>query len=89
MNPPPAEIASAGKRLNPILARQMQKRAKELEEEIARCEAEIADGESQLAQFKSQEESARLGRLVKDRRASLEELWKEWEQVSQGIESGR
>ncbi len=88
-NQPPAEAAPAGKRLNPILARQMQKRAKELEEEIARCEAEIADGESQLAQFKSQEESARLGRLVKDRRASLEELWKEWEQVSQGIESGR
>jgi len=88
-NQPPAEVAPAGKRLNPILARQMQKRAKELEEEIARCEAEIAEGESQLAQFRSQEESARLGRLVKDRRVSLEELWKEWEQVSQAVESER
>ena len=92
--PPTATVGSStptdgGKRLNPILARQMQKRAKELEDEIARCEAEIADNESQLAQFKSPGESARLGRLVKDRRASLEELLREWEEVSQGIEAGR
>jgi ATP-binding cassette subfamily F protein 3 len=70
------------KKLNPILAREMQERLKELEEEIARCEAEIAACEVDLAHFKSAEESIRLVQLMEECRIRLGELMKEWEQIS-------
>jgi len=74
------------KKLNPILIRQMQARRGELEEGIARCEAEITAYEMDLANFKSSEESIRLAKLIDERRARLEEMTKEWEQIAAALE---
>ncbi len=74
------------KKLNPILIRQMQARRGELEEEIARCEAEITTCELDRANFKSAEESIRLAKLIDERRARLEEMTKEWEQIAAALE---
>ncbi len=77
------------KRLNPIRLRQMEERCEDLEEQIGRCEAEIADCENQLAHFTSAEESIRLTKLLAERRAELDSLLKEWEEVSAVIQSGQ
>jgi ATP-binding cassette subfamily F protein 3 len=79
---------SKPKRVNPIRLQQMKERSEELEEEIERFEAEIADCENQLAHFKSAEESIRLNKLLAQRRTQLAALLKEWEEVSQVIQSG-
>ena len=56
------------------------------DEAIARCEEEIASAEMGLAEYKSAEESIRLTKLIKRRRAELPGLLKEWEQVSATLE---
>jgi ATP-binding cassette, subfamily F, member 3 len=89
------EAASAGKRsepqkkINPVLIRKMERRRKELEEEIARRETEIAACEAELANFKSAEESIRLAKLLDERRAQLKEMLKEWEQTSLALENAQ
>jgi len=70
------------KQLNPILVRRMRERHDELEEEIARCETEINTHEMDLANFKSAEESIRLAKLLDGRRAQLQDMMKEWEQIA-------
>jgi ATP-binding cassette subfamily F protein 3 len=75
------------KRLNPIRLRQMQDRQQELEEEVSRVEAEIAQCEKGLEAFVSAEETARLAGLLERRRAELEALMAEWEELSSAIES--
>jgi len=81
--PVPADRES--KRLNPIKLRQMQERCKEVEEEIEELESAIADGETALLTFVSAEETARLSRDLNANRAALDQLLKEWEEVSQLI----
>jgi ATP-binding cassette, subfamily F, member 3 len=71
---------------NPLLVRKMQDRRDELEEEITRCEAEITTRELELAHFKSAEESIRLAKLIEERRAQLDEMTKEWEQIALALE---
>ncbi len=75
-----------GKKLNPILLRQMQERGKELEEEIARAEAEIAACEVGLGNFKSAAESIRLSRRIEDLRQGLDEKMREWEQIALALD---
>jgi ATP-binding cassette subfamily F protein 3 len=70
------------KKLNPILVRRMRERHDELEEQIARCETEITTHEVDLATFKSAEESIRLAKLLDERRAQLQDMLKEWEQIT-------
>jgi hypothetical protein len=53
-----------------------------LEEQIARCETEINTHEMDLATFKSAEESIRLAKLLDERRAQLQDMLKEWEQIA-------
>ncbi len=72
---------------NPQLLRKMKNRRDELEEEIARCEAEITAHELELANFKSAEESIRLAKLIEERRAQLEEMTKEWEQLALALDT--
>ncbi|MGA2325404.1 MAG: ABC transporter ATP-binding protein, partial [Bryobacteraceae bacterium] len=85
--PAPVETDEARpKRLNPIRLRQLKERRESLEEEIARLEAEIAGYESALADFRSAEETIRLADLLARRRAGLEGLLAEWEEVSTQIE---
>jgi ATP-binding cassette subfamily F protein 3 len=74
------------RRLNPIKLRQMKERQDSIEQEVAKLEAEIADFETALSEFVNAEESQRIYELVNARRADLEALMDEWEQVSQAIE---
>ena len=61
-----------------------------LEEEITRCEVEIATQELDMGTFKSAEESIRLFKLVEHNRKRLDEMIKEWEELSRTLEeSGR
>ncbi|HUZ45184.1 MAG TPA: ABC-F family ATP-binding cassette domain-containing protein [Terriglobia bacterium] len=75
------------KKLNPILLRQMQDRAQELEEEIARAEAEITACELDLANFRSAEESIRLSGRIDELRSSIDEMTIEWEQIEQALDA--
>jgi ATP-binding cassette subfamily F protein 3 len=91
---PPVDAAPAApvaeeraKRLNPIRLRQLKDRRELLEEEIARAEAEIRDYESELANFKSADETIRVNDLLVRRRADLDSLVREWEEVSSVIEA--
>ena len=89
-HPEPAEPAPAQKndrRLNPIKLRQMKDRRREIEEEVTRLETEIADYEGALGNFVSAEETARVSGLLGSRRADLEALMAEWEEVSHAIEA--
>ena len=75
------------KRVNPIKMKQMTDRCGELEGAIARVEAEIGEAESALTEFVSAEETQRLYALLESKRAELESLMAEWEQVSEFIEA--
>src|SRR3954467_2636948 len=76
---------SKAKRLNPIKLKQMQERCAELEEEIEEHESRLQDLETALLTFISVEETARLSRELKENRATLDKLLKEWEETSQLI----
>ena len=78
----PVAPAEPAKRLNPIKLRQLRERASELEQEIEKLEAEIAGYESELADFKSAEETMRVSALLEERRATLQSLLAEWEDIS-------
>ena len=74
------------KRINPVLVREMKERRRGLEEEITRCEVEIATQESDLGTFRSAKESIRLVKLVEQNRKRLDELIKEWEELSRTLD---
>jgi ATP-binding cassette subfamily F protein 3 len=71
-----------GKRLNPIKRQQMEDRLHELEEEIARAETAIALCETQLQSFVSAEETQRQTVELAHRKTDLQNLMKEWEELS-------
>lgn len=73
-------------KVNPVLVRKMKERRQGLEEEITRCEGEIATQESDLGTFRSAKESIRLVKLVEQNRKRLDELIKEWEELSRTLE---
>src|SRR5438874_2266863 len=73
------------KRLNPIKLKQMQERCAEVESEIEEMESRVRDLETALLTFVSVEETARLSRELKENRAALDQLLKEWEETSQMI----
>lgn len=81
--------ASESKRLNPIKLRHMRQRRHAIEDEVSRLEVEIADYERALANFRSAQESMQLTELLNARRADLEMLMAEWEEVAEGIEGKR
>jgi ATP-binding cassette subfamily F protein 3 len=87
----PETAASAPKsgerRLNPIKLRHMRERRKAIEDEVAKLEVEIADYEAALGSFVSIEETRRVTELLNARRADLEALLREWEEVAQSIEA--
>ena len=73
---------SKAKRVNPIKRKQMQDRLHEIEEEITRTEAAIALYETQLQTFISAEEMQRQTQELEARKADLQGLMKEWEELS-------
>jgi len=82
------EAARRG-RLNPIKLRQMKDRRREIEDEVTRLEVEIADYEGALGSFVNVEETKRIGGLLAARRADLQKLLREWEEVAQAIEANK
>ena len=76
-------------KLNPIKLHQMKERRREIEDEVTRLEREIAEYERALQNFTSAEKTMRTSELLGARRADLETLLSEWEQVSQTIEANR
>jgi ATP-binding cassette, subfamily F, member 3 len=85
--PPPLVPVTAGKRLNPMKLKKMRQRCEELEQEIAKTEAEIAASEEELVNYVSAGETLRVTNILGGQRAALARLLKEWEQVSQAMES--
>jgi ATP-binding cassette subfamily F protein 3 len=86
--PPPSEPAKAvATRLNPIKLRQMKERFRAIEDEVTRLEVEIADYETALGNFVNVEETMRVTALLEARRADLESLMIEWEDVAEAIEA--
>jgi ATP-binding cassette, subfamily F, member 3 len=74
-------------RLNPIKLRQMKERSRAIEDEITRLEVEIADYEQSLANYVNAEETKRTHEMLEARKADLEALMLEWEEVAQLIEA--
>jgi len=77
----PIDADAQPKKLNPILARRMQDRGEELEEEITRAEAEITSCEMELANFKNAEESIRLSKRIDELRNGISAMTSEWEEI--------
>jgi ATP-binding cassette, subfamily F, member 3 len=84
----PAEPPAKERRLNPIKLRQMRERHSAIEEEVARLEAEIEGFEKKLADFESVERTRELTERAAARRADLEKLLAEWEELGQALEAG-
>ncbi len=74
------------KRINPIKLKQIQERHQQVEQGIARLEDGIAECERELQSFVSAQETARWTELLAKRRAELETLMTEWEELSQSLE---
>ena len=85
--PAVASGESKGKRLNPIKRKQLEERVHEMEEDIARLEATITHCETSLLTFVSAEESHRQNDELQRRRAELESLLREWEELSQVLQA--
>jgi hypothetical protein len=75
-----------GKKLNPIVVKEMKGRQSEIEEEIIRCETEIRETEMALGNFKSTEETIRLTKLLECSRERLGSLMGQWEGLSLALE---
>ena len=67
----------------------MKERRRAIEDEVTRLEAEIADFERALGNFNSVDQTMQLNDLLQARRADLQGLLKEWEEVAQTIEANR
>jgi ATP-binding cassette subfamily F protein 3 len=76
----------SSKRVNPIKLQQMKDRCQELEEQIADVETAIQQRETALQSFVSTEETLRLTQELAERRAELETLLPEWEQLAQALQ---
>jgi ATP-binding cassette, subfamily F, member 3 len=86
-NAPLGEAAdSKAKRLNPIKRKQMQDRLREVEEEITKTEAAIALSETELQSFVSAEETQRQTQALANHKSDLQNLLREWEELSHTLE---
>jgi len=86
----PALVPEAKKeksRVNPMKARKMRDRLKEVEARIAALESEIRQHEGALADFKNVEETVRLTGLLDQRRKDLETRVAEWEELTSELEA--
>ena len=76
-----------GKRVNPMKIQKLKDRCAAIEGEIEKTEVEIARLEAALGNFKSTEETVRIGQLAESGRSGLLALLAEWEQLSQELEA--
>jgi ATP-binding cassette subfamily F protein 3 len=84
---PMPERSDGKKRVNPIKVRQMEERCSELEKAIETAEQKITECESELANFVSVDETQRLTSQLEQERTRLEGLMREWEEVSEFLET--
>jgi ATP-binding cassette subfamily F protein 3 len=83
-----SEAAPAkAKRLNPIKRKKMEDRIRELEAEISRAETAIAQYETALQDFVSADQSQRQSQELDQRKAAHAALLKEWEDLSQSLQT--
>ena len=83
-----AQVAvDKGKRVNPMKIQKLKDRCAAIEGEIEKTEVEIARLEAALGNFKSTEETVRIGQLAESGRSGLLALLAEWEQLSQELEA--
>ena len=82
-----AAVQSPAKRVNPLKLKQMQERARELEERVSTLEASVRETEEAIGRFVSPQESLRLSQQLEGQRAELESAMSEWEQLSEQIEA--
>src|SRR6202050_793705 len=75
------------KRLNPIRRKQMEDRLHEIEQEIATTEAAIVICETQFQSFVSADETQRQNQELTRRKSDLQRLMKEWEELSDALET--
>jgi len=80
-----APIESKAKRVNPIKRKQMEDRLVEAEREIAKKEATVAEIELHLQTFVSAEETQRLSGDLSRLKNDLQNLMKEWEELSEAL----
>ena len=85
----PKSQGQSKKRINPIKLKQMQDRHQQVEQGIALLEDGIAECERELQSFVSAEDTANWTELLAKRRAELEALMAEWEEVSQVLEEAK
>jgi ATP-binding cassette subfamily F protein 3 len=83
-NKPGLEAAATPKtkRINPIKLKQMNERIGEIEEEITKLEAGMAECEQALLTYVSAEETTRQMQLLEQRRTQVDQLMREWEEIS-------
>jgi ATP-binding cassette subfamily F protein 3 len=74
-------------RLNPVKLQKMRDRHRDIEQKVAALEEKIAEDERLLGDFKSVEETMRLNHQIEQRRADLQKLMDEWEEVAELIEA--
>jgi len=84
-SPEPGTAETKPKRLNPIKRKQMQDRLSDVEEEITRMEAAIALCETRLQTFVSAAETQRQTQELAARKSDLQDLMKEWEELSEAL----
>jgi ATP-binding cassette subfamily F protein 3 len=91
---PPDEAGAASlavelkaKRLNPIKRKQMEDRLHEIEGEISSTEAAIVICETQFQSFVSADETQRQNQELVRRKSDLQRLMKEWEELSDALET--
>jgi len=81
--------SQGNKKINPIKLRQMQERCAEVEELIEQTEQGIRDCEQALESFVSADETQRQTALLKQRRAELDALLREWGELSETLGASR
>ena len=84
---PAAEPKRDKPRVNPMKAQKMRDRVKELEDAIASLESEIQQHEAALGDFKSAEETVRVGERLDHCRKELEARVTEWEELTSELEA--
>ncbi len=82
-----SEPEAQKKRVNPIKRKQMEDRVRELEEKIGSTEAAIERLETALQDFVSAEESQRQAQELEQKKANHAALVREWEELSQVLET--
>jgi ATP-binding cassette subfamily F protein 3 len=85
--PIPMPAPAPAKRINPMKLKQMQDRARTLEQRISELEEQIQESELALSNFLSGDEAVRISNSLEQKRQELDDTMGQWEAISQEIEA--